>query len=98
MARGAVSSIPRETIMHNDLIRSQPCPQCGADVIWTQNAWKVNGTSSAAYVCSEGHAIDPALTRQCPTCGVHDTILVSEEEGRQQFRCARCGASFAHPR
>ena len=84
--------------MTNGLTRSQPCPQCGADVVWTQNAWKVGETASAAYVCANGHAIDPQETRQCPKCGVHDTSLLSDVEGRQTFRCARCRESFAHPR
>ena len=82
----------------NGLTRSQPCPQCGSDVIWTQNAWKVGDTGSAAYACTNGHVIDPSETRQCPNCGVHDTILVSREGERQEFRCARCGEEFAHPR
>jgi endogenous inhibitor of DNA gyrase (YacG/DUF329 family) len=83
--------------MSDGITRSQPCPQCGAAVLWTQNAWKVGDTRSAAYVCLGGHTIDPAETRQCPKCGVHDTLLLSDVEGRQQFRCAQCGESFAHP-
>jgi hypothetical protein len=66
-------------------------------MLWTQNAWKVGDTGSAAYVCLGGHTIDPAETRQCPKCGVHDTLLLGEGEGRQQFRCAQCGESFTYP-
>ena len=84
--------------MSNGLARSQPCPQCGAEVLWTQNAWKVGDTTSAAYVCVAGHAIDPHETRQCPKCGVHDTSLLNNVEGRQEFRCAQCGEWFVHPR
>ena len=84
--------------MTDGLTRSQPCPRCGADLIWTQNVWKAGDAASAAYVCAAGHVIDPAETRQCPKCGVHDTILLSEEQGRQEYRCARCGERFAHPR
>ena len=63
-----------------------------------QNSWKVGNTTAAAYVCADGHAIDPHETRQCPKCGVHDTKLLSDVEGRQEFRCAQCGESFVHPR
>jgi len=84
--------------MSHGLARSQPCPQCGAEVLWTQNAWKVGNTASAAYVCTNGHALDPDQTRQCPKCGVHDTNLVGDVTGRQEFRCAQCGESFVHPR
>jgi hypothetical protein len=55
-------------------------------------------TTAAPYVCADGHAIDPHETRQCPKCGVHDTKLLSDVEGRQEFRCAQCGESFVHPR
>ena len=65
--------------------------------MWTQNAW-TEGDSSAAYRCLNGHVIDPATTRQCPDCGVHDTTLLSDVDGRQEFRCEGCGASFSHPR
>lgn len=34
----------------------------------------------------------------CPKCGVYDTRLLSDVEGRQEFRCAQCGESFVHPR
>ena len=84
--------------MSTGLTRSQPCPECGADVIWTQDAWKAGDTRSAAYICEAGHAIDPAQTRQCPKCGVHDTVLLSERDGRQEFRCAQCGEAFVYPR
>jgi predicted RNA-binding Zn-ribbon protein involved in translation (DUF1610 family) len=84
--------------MSDGLTRSQPCPQCGADVIWTQDAWTTGDTPAAAYICAQGHAIDPVETRQCPKCGVHDTILLSDREGRQEFRCAQCGEPFVYPR
>lgn len=84
--------------MPNALTRSQPCPECGADLMWTQNAWQTEGASCAAYRCVNGHVIDPLATRQCPKCGVHDTAIVSDADGRQRFVCAQCGESFAHPR
>ena len=84
--------------MSNGLTRSQPCPACGADVIWTQDAWKAGDTPSAAYICGNGHAIDPAQTRQCPKCGVHDTVLLTELDGRQEYRCAQCSEEFTYPR
>ena len=63
-----------------------------------RNAWKVGDTSSAEYTCAAGHVIDPSETRQCPKCGVHDTVLLSDVDGRQEFRCAQCGELFAHPK
>ena len=82
--------------MTDGITRSQPCPECGAEIIWTQNAWPPDG--SAAYRCANGHVIDPATTRQCPKCGVHDTRMLSDVGGRQQFRCEQCGEAFAMPR
>lgn len=84
--------------MENTLIRSQPCPDCGSEMLWTQNAWPAGGTTDAAYRCLNGHLLDPSTTRQCPECGVHDTTLVDEADGRQNYRCSRCGASFSMPR
>jgi transposase-like protein len=84
--------------MSDGVIRSQPCPHCGSDAVWTQNAWTVGDTASAAYVCGNGHVIDPRETRQCPKCGVHDTSLLGDVDGRQQFRCAQCGEVFVYPR
>ena len=84
----------------NTISRTEPCPECGAEMIWTQNAWRGDAASEprAAYRCRNGHAIDPDTTRQCPACGVHDTVLRGTAEGRQQFTCARCGESFTYPR
>ena len=84
--------------MENTLCRSTPCPECGADMLWTQNAWKVGDGGQAAYQCQNGHAIDPATTRQCPSCGIHDTSLLEDQHGHQQFRCLRCGERFEFPR
>ena len=79
--------------MENTLIRSSPCPECGAQMLWTQNAWKTGETGRAAYRCLSGHAVDPSLTRQCPACGIHDTEPDGpREHGR--FRCTRCGEVF----
>ena len=86
--------------MENTLIRSAPCPHCGAQMLWTQNAWHdgSGGAVSAAYRCANGHGLDPSMTRQCPACGIHDTTLLSSADGRQDFRCARCGQAFTFPR
>jgi len=84
--------------MENTLVRSRPCPECGDVMLWTQNAWHRDGAHSAAYQCMNGHVVDPALTRQCPACGVHDTALTSAHEGTQEFRCNHCGESFQYPR
>ena len=84
--------------MKNTMVRSSPCVECGAELLWTQNAWKAGDIGHAAYCCLNGHVVDPSLTRQCPTCGIHDTVLSGEHEGHQQFRCAACQATFAWPR
>lgn len=84
--------------MENTILRSAPCPDCGAELLWTQNAWPPDGETSAAYRCLNGHVLDPSTTRQCPACGVHDTTLVTSTTNQQDFRCARCGQSFTFPR
>jgi predicted RNA-binding Zn-ribbon protein involved in translation (DUF1610 family) len=81
----------------NTLIRSVPCPECGAEMLWTQNAWRTGDTANAAYRCLNGHVVDPATTKQCPACGLHDTILLDEADG-PQHRCLRCGKAFQVPR
>ena len=83
--------------MENTLVRSSPCPECGGDMLWTQNAWKTGDTGRAAYRCLTGHVVDPATTRQCPTCGIHDTEFVGEHDGRLQSRCTRCKHLFESP-
>ena len=84
--------------MENTLIRTSPCPECGLQMLWTQNARKTGDTGQAAYRCENGHVVNPALTPQCPACGVHDTELLGERDSRQQFRCARCSKEFEYPR
>lgn len=84
--------------MENTIMRSTPCPDCGTEMMWTQNAWESDGEAGAAYRCLNGHVMDPSETRQCPACGVHDTTVVKTDGGRQDFRCAQCGESFAFPR
>ena len=84
--------------MKNVMSRSSPCVECGGELIWTQNVWKVGEAAHAAYTCPNGHVVDPALTRQCPACGIHDTVLLQDNDGVQQFRCAACREAFAWPR
>ena len=84
--------------MENTLIRSQKCPGCGAEMLWTQNAWPPGHNGEAAYRCQNGHVVDPTDTRQCPRCGVHDTQRLSEGDGPTAFRCFRCGLEFDYPR
>ena len=84
--------------MENTMTRSVPCAECGGEMLWTQNAWKVGDVGQAAYCCQKGHAVDPSGTRQCPACGIHDTTLLTDQDGRQQFRCTRCGETFEWPR
>jgi endogenous inhibitor of DNA gyrase (YacG/DUF329 family) len=81
-------------MLENTLIRSVPCPECGDQMLWTQNAWRANDTSNAAYRCLNGHVVDPATTRQCPACGVHDTTTLGDTDGGQQHRCLRCDELF----
>ena len=81
--------------MENSLVRSSPCPECGAELLWTQNAWKTGDTGRAAYRCPTGHVIDPSTTRQCPVCGIHDTEFLGERS--PQYRCARCNEAFDVP-
>src|SRR5438045_1428072 len=72
---------PTAMMSDNTLIRSLPCGDCGEQLLWTQNAWRANGSAGAAYVCRNGHVVNPALTRQCPACGVHDTEITVAGEG-----------------
>ena len=84
--------------MENTLIRSAPCPSCGSQMLWTQNAWQDDDVTSAAYRCPQGHVLDPATTRQCPVCGEHDTEIVGQAGETQHFHCLRCGKPFVYPR
>jgi hypothetical protein len=84
--------------MINDLARSRPCEICGAEMLWTQAAWESARGRQAAYRCLNGHAVDPATTRQCPRCGFHDTEVVESAHGQQQCKCFRCGEEFDVPR
>jgi predicted RNA-binding Zn-ribbon protein involved in translation (DUF1610 family) len=79
--------------MENTLIRSSRCAECGAEMVWTQNAWKTGDSGRAAYRCLNGHTLDPSLTRQCPACGIHDTVPDDDGTGGR-FRCTRCGEVF----
>ena len=80
------------------MVRSSPCAECGCEMLWSQNAWNAGAAGQAAYRCQNGHVVDPQTTRQCPKCGIHDTLLLSDREGRQQFRCTRCAEAFEYPR
>ena len=36
--------------MENTMVRSSgQCSECGAEMLWTQNAWKTGETGQAAY-------------------------------------------------
>ena len=76
----------------NVLLRTEPCAECGGMMLWTQNAWAHGVTRAAAYQCVKGHLLDPATTRQCPKCGVHDTQAIATDAGT--FECHRCGHHF----
>jgi predicted RNA-binding Zn-ribbon protein involved in translation (DUF1610 family) len=85
--------------MENTLIRSERCPDCGEEMLWTQNAWPLDSHTEAAFRCRKGHVSDPSTTRQCPACGVHDTRRVeAAPEGTAAFRCYRCSTRFTVPR
>jgi predicted RNA-binding Zn-ribbon protein involved in translation (DUF1610 family) len=62
-------------------------------MLWTQNAWVHGDNRAAAYQCPNGHVLDPALTHQCPRCGVHDTGA-DGSKGAGAFECHRCGNTF----
>lgn len=80
----------------NVLRRSEPCPECGEMMLWTQNIWAHGDNRAAAYRCLNGHVLDPSTTRECQTCGVHDTrIAESSEDGQTTHVCNACGARFA---
>jgi predicted RNA-binding Zn-ribbon protein involved in translation (DUF1610 family) len=79
----------------NALLRSEPCPECGEPMLWTQNTWAHGDSRAAAYRCSNGHVLDPSTTRECPACGVHDTrIAESNDHGQTTYVCNGCGAGF----
>ena len=83
----------------NALLRSEPCPECGEMMLWTQNTWAHGDNRAAAYRCLNGHVLDPSTTRECPTCGVHDTRATeSSEDGQTTHECNSCGTRFAVPR
>ena len=81
----------------NTLRRSDTCPECGEMMLWTQNAWVRGESRAAAYRCLNGHVTDPVETRECPTCGVHDTRFVSDEAEGSTHACNQCGAQFSVP-
>jgi hypothetical protein len=72
--------------------------QCGAEMFWTQNAWRSGDEARGVYRCSKGHLIDPTLTRQCPNCGLHDTTRIDALDGKERYQCFRCGNAFDVPR
>ena len=82
----------------NTLLRSEPCAQCGGQMLWTQNAWGEGEHRSAAYQCVNGHVDDPSTTRECPVCGVHDTRALETTDGDQIHLCNACGERFATKR
>jgi hypothetical protein len=83
----------------DSLKRSDPCPACGTMMLWTQNAWASGDNRAAAYRCMNGHVLDPLLTRECPSCGVHDTgVLEGSPDGQIDHMCRVCGTRFSTPR
>jgi transposase-like protein len=67
-------------------------------MLWTQNAWASGDNRAAAYRCMNGHVLDPQLTRECPSCGVHDTSVIEGSPGGQVGHlCHACGERFATP-
>jgi predicted RNA-binding Zn-ribbon protein involved in translation (DUF1610 family) len=82
----------------NTLRRTDPCPECGAMMLWTQNAWAHGDNRAAAYCCLNGHVTDPAETRECPSCGVHDTRLETDAGAASNAHiCNQCGSRFSRP-
>jgi hypothetical protein len=67
-------------------------------MLWTQNAWASGDNRAAAYRCMNGHVLDPKLTRECPSCGVHDTsVIEGSPAGQIGHLCHACGERFATP-
>jgi hypothetical protein len=82
----------------DSLRRSSPCVECGSMMLWTQNAWASGDNRAAAYRCMNGHVLDPQLTRECPSCGVHDTsVIEGSPAGQVGHLCHACGERFATP-
>jgi hypothetical protein len=80
------------------LKRTDPCPTCRTMMLWTQNAWANGDLRAAAYQCMNGHVLDPAGTRECPSCGVHDTSVLDDSPPGQVDRlCRVCGTRFSTP-
>jgi hypothetical protein len=72
-------------------------------MLWTQNAWAVGDSRSGAYQCVNGHVIDPAMTRECPSCGMHDTGVLTgvlERSSAEQTHhvCHVCSTRFSRSR
>jgi hypothetical protein len=81
------------------LRRSSPCPECGTMMLWTQNAWASGDNRAGAYRCMNGHVLDPLLTCECPSCGLHDTSIVEGPPTVQiDHICHACGNTFSTPR
>ena len=82
----------------SSLRRSSPCLECGSMMLWTQNAWASGDNRAGAYRCMNGHVLDPQLTRECPSCGMHDTSVIEGSPADQvEHLCHACGARFATP-
>lgn len=88
----------------NTLIRSGPCPTCNGAMLWTQNIWPIEPAETddaglqlkrAAYCCLNGHMLDPATTRQCPACGIHDTDIQERAQDQIRVKCNRCDTEFS---
>jgi hypothetical protein len=67
-------------------------------MLWTQGAWAHGDSLAAAYLCTNGHVLDPATTRECPGCGVHDTRLEHQFANKIARACNQCGTRFMTPR
>jgi transposase-like protein len=68
-------------------------------MLWTQNAWAIGHHREAAYQCMNGHVMDPMLTRECPSCGLHDTsVLGGSPAGQVDHLCHACDTYFSTPR
>jgi ssDNA-binding Zn-finger/Zn-ribbon topoisomerase 1 len=81
----------------NTMRRSEPCAECGGVMLWTQNEWAHGENRAAAYRCENGHVLDPALTRECPACGIHDTTVVEQQSADETTHvCNRCATRFVH--
>ena len=64
--------------MENTLIRTERCPECAEEMLWTQNAWPRDAHTEAAFRCRNGHL--PIRRRRSSALRVAFTIADSSTQ------------------